>query len=117
LIENLLYEVLMMKNGKVALIVGGGSGIGAGAATHLAENGWQIGVLSSSGKGEALAKKFDGVGVTGSNLNVADLQKLVDDSLARFGRIDAVVSSAGHGPKGDILDISDEDWHLGMDYY
>ena len=36
---------------------------------------------------------------------------------ATRGRIDAVVNSAGHGPKGDILALSDDDWHLGMDYY
>ena len=37
--------------------------------------------------------------------------------MSRWGRIDAVVNSAGHGPKGPLLDISDADWHLGMDYY
>jgi NAD(P)-dependent dehydrogenase (short-subunit alcohol dehydrogenase family) len=31
--------------------------------------------------------------------------------------VDAVVSSAGHGPKGPVLEISDEDWHKGMDFY
>ena len=34
-----------------------------------------------------------------------------------FGGIDAVVNSAGHGPKGRILEISDDDWHLAMDVY
>lgn len=37
--------------------------------------------------------------------------------MHRWGRIDALVSSAGHGPRGPILDISDEDWHTGMDIY
>ncbi len=37
--------------------------------------------------------------------------------MTAFGRIDVLVNSAGHGPKGDIMEISDEDWHLGMDYY
>ncbi|MDH3236653.1 MAG: SDR family oxidoreductase, partial [Alphaproteobacteria bacterium] len=46
-----------------------------------------------------------------------DLKALVDGTMERWGRIDAVVSSAGHGPKGDVLEISDEDWHLGMDFY
>ncbi|WP_299347825.1 SDR family oxidoreductase [uncultured Maritalea sp.] len=102
---------------KVALIVGGGSGIGADAARHFSENGWQVGILSSSGKGEALAQKLGGIGVTGSNQSVADLQKLTDLALAHWGRIDAVVSSAGHGPKGPVLEISDDDWHVGMDVY
>lgn len=106
-----------MTDKKVALVIGGGSGIGAGAAKHLAQQGWQVGILSSSGKGEAIAKELGGIGVTGSNQNTDDLQKIVDAAMENWGRIDAVVSSAGHGPKGPVLDISDEDWHIGMDVY
>jgi len=102
---------------KVALVTAGGSGMGADAARHLAAKGWQVAILSSSGKGEALAKELGGVGVTGSNLEPGDLQSLVDAAMDRWGRIDGLVNSAGHGPKGDILDISDEDWHRGMEVY
>jgi len=106
-----------MTDQKVALVIGGGSGIGAGAAKHLAAEGYAVAILSSSGKGEALAKELGGIGVTGSNLNVEDLQKITDMAMEKWGRIDTVVSSAGHGPKGPVLEISDEDWHLGMDVY
>lgn len=101
----------------VALIVGGGSGIGADAARMLAERGHDVGVMSASGKGEALGNALGGLGFTGSNLVVGDLEAFVYAAMQRFGRIDAVVNCAGHGPKGDIDEISDEDWHLGMDYY
>ena len=101
----------------VALIVGGGSGIGADAARKLAEIGYDVGVMSSSGKGEALGKELGGLGFTGSNLVPADLKAFVAQALARFGRIDGVVNCTGHGPKGPILSISDEDWHRGMDVY
>ena len=37
--------------------------------------------------------------------------------MAKWGRIDAVVNSAGHGPKGPLLEISDADWQLGMEFY
>jgi len=103
--------------GKVAMITAGGSGMGADAARRLHADGFDVAILSSSGKGEALAEELGGVGVTGSNLEVADLQALVDKAMAKWGRIDVLVNSAGHGPKGDIMEISDEDWHLGMDYY
>ncbi len=102
---------------KVAIVVGGGSGMGADAARKLKEDGFEIAILSSSGKGEALAGEMGGFGVTGSNLEVADLQRLVDGTVERWGRIDAVVNGAGHGPKGEVLAIPDEDWHLGMDVY
>jgi len=101
----------------VALVTAGGSGMGAAAARGLRAAGFEVAVLSSSGKGEALAQALGGVGVTGSNRSDADLQRLVDAALARWGRIDAVVNSAGHGPKGDLLAIGDEDWHLGMEFY
>ena len=102
---------------KVALITAGGSGMGADAARRLAADGYQVGILSSSGKGEALASELGGVGVTGSNKSVADVQALVDAAMKKWGRIDALVNSAGHGPKGPVLGISDEDWHEGMEVY
>ncbi len=106
-----------MPTEKVAIIVGGGSGIAAGAARKLAEDGYKVAVMSSSGKGKALGESLGGIGFTGSNLKNEDLSKLVDLTMERWGRIDAVVNGAGHGPKGPVLEISDEDWHKGMDYY
>lgn len=106
-----------MPDKPVALIVGGGSGIGADSARKLAETGYSVGVMSSSGKGEALGKELGGLGVTGSNLVVADLENFVAQALEKFGRIDAVVNCTGHGPKGAVMDISDDNWHTGMDYY
>ena len=101
----------------VVLIVAGGSGIGADAARKLAENGFGIAVMSSSGKGEKLGFDLGGIGFTGSNLEVGDLKNFAEAAREHFGRIDGVVNCAGHGPKGEILEISDSDWHLGMDYY
>ncbi|MCG5073382.1 SDR family oxidoreductase [Paraburkholderia tagetis] len=102
---------------KVAVVTAGGSGMGAAAARRLAADGFKIAILSSSGKGEALAAELGGVGVTGSNQSTDDLRKLVDLTVSRWGRIDVLVNSAGHGPRGPLLDISDEDWHRGMDTY
>ncbi|MZR31970.1 SDR family oxidoreductase [Sneathiella litorea] len=106
-----------MASEKVALITAGGSGMGADAARKLADDGFKVAILSSSGKGEALAEELGGVGLTGSNLEKEDLQKLVDLAMKTWGRIDVLVNSAGHGPKGDVLEISDEDWHKGMEVY
>jgi NAD(P)-dependent dehydrogenase (short-subunit alcohol dehydrogenase family) len=102
---------------RIALLTAAGSGLGAAAARQLAAEGWQLAILSSSGRGAALAEELGGLGVTGSNLRTEDLARLVDAALQRWGRIDAVVNSAGHGPKGDLLQLTDEDWQLGMEYY
>jgi NAD(P)-dependent dehydrogenase (short-subunit alcohol dehydrogenase family) len=102
---------------KVAIVTAGGSGMGAAAARKLADDGFRVAILSSSGKGEALATELGGIGVTGSNQSNDDLKRLVDKVVAQWGRIDVLVNSAGHGPRAPILDITDEDWHRGMDVY
>jgi NAD(P)-dependent dehydrogenase (short-subunit alcohol dehydrogenase family) len=102
---------------KVAIVTAGGSGMGAATARRLAADGFRIAVLSSSGKGEALAQEFGGLGVTGSNQSPEDLKRLIDGALERWGRIDVLVNSAGHGPRKPILDLTDEDWHAGIDVY
>ncbi len=106
-----------MAKDKVALITAGGSGMGADSARRLAAGGYKVTILSSSGKGEALAKELGGAGVTGSNRSVEDLQRLVDLAMGKWGRIDVLVNSAAHGPKGPVLEISDADWHEGMEVY
>lgn len=102
---------------KIAIVVGGGSGMGAAAARRLAADGHKIAIMSSSGKGEALAKALGGIGLTGSNQSNEDLRRLVNQVMETWGRIDVLVNSAGHGPRAPILEITDEQWHQGMDVY
>ncbi|HEU0231355.1 MAG TPA: SDR family oxidoreductase [Burkholderiaceae bacterium] len=106
-----------MSKEKVALITAGGSGMGAAAVRRLAQDGYHVAVLSSSGKGETLAKELGGVGVTGTNQSQDDVARLVKLAMDKWGRVDALVNSAGHGPRAPILDISDEAWHTGMEVY
>ncbi|MDA0993593.1 MAG: SDR family oxidoreductase [Proteobacteria bacterium] len=106
-----------MSTEKVAIITAGGSGMGAGAARKLASDGYHVSILSSSGKGEALAEELNGIGVTGSNQSSEDLKRLTDLTMKKWGRIDVLVNSAGHGPRGPILELSDDDWHTGMEVY
>lgn len=106
-----------MSGEKVAVVTAGGSGMGAASARKLAAEGFRVAILSSSGKGESLARELGGLGVTGSNQSGDDLKRLVDETMARWGRIDVLVNSAGHGPRGPILDITDEEWHRGIEVY
>jgi NAD(P)-dependent dehydrogenase (short-subunit alcohol dehydrogenase family) len=101
----------------VAIVTAGGSGMGAAAARRLAQDGHKIAILSSSGKGEALAKELGGIGFTGSNQSSDDLKRLVDQVMQAWGRVDVLVNSAGHGPRDQILKITDEQWHTGLDTY
>lgn len=106
-----------MSSEKVAIVTAGGSGMGAAAARRLAADGFKVAILSSSGKGEALAAELGGFGITGSNQSPDDLARLVDGTMERYGRIDVLVNSAGHGPRAQILEITDEQWAKGMDVY
>ncbi|MBL8688440.1 MAG: SDR family oxidoreductase [Rhodospirillaceae bacterium] len=100
---------------KVAIVTAAGSGLGAGIAKQLAKDGWKVAVSSSSGKGEALGKSLGGLGFTASNEDPAGLERVVKGTLDAWGRIDALVNSSGHPPKGDLLAITDADWHRGLD--
>jgi NAD(P)-dependent dehydrogenase (short-subunit alcohol dehydrogenase family) len=106
-----------MNQDRVALITAGGSGMGAATARRLAADGYRVAVLSASGKGEALGRELGGVGVTGSNQSTEALGQLVGLAMSRWGRVDVLVNSAGHGPRAPILELSDEDWQRGMDTY
>src|SRR5437868_12868464 len=106
-----------MADKRVALIVGGGSGMGAAAARRLASDGYQIGVLSSSGKVKQLAEELGGIGLNGTNQSSEDIQALIDLAMDAWGRVDVLVNSAGHGPRGALLEISDEDWRHGLEIY
>lgn len=106
-----------MTTEKVAVITAGGSGMGAAAARKLAADGYKVSILSSSGKGEALASELGGLGFTGSNQSIEDLQRMADETMAKWGRIDVLVNSAGHGPRAPIIEITDEQWLTGMNVY
>ena len=100
---------------KVAVITAAGQGIGAAIARELKESGYQLALMSNSGGAVKLAEGLGGIATTGSVTNPDDLKALVDAAMQEYGRIDAVVVNTGHPPKGDILAISDEDWHTGLD--
>ena len=100
---------------RTALVTAAGSGMGAAVARKLAGLGYRVAVMSSSGKGEALGRELGGIGYTGSVTDPGALAGFVQTALDAFGRIDAVVNSAGHPPKGELMELSDAQWHAGMD--
>jgi NAD(P)-dependent dehydrogenase (short-subunit alcohol dehydrogenase family) len=100
---------------KVAVVTAAGSGMGAACARELAQRGYRVALMSPSGKAEDLAADVGGFGLAGSVTEVGDLESLVGEALDRYGRIDGVVNSTGHPPSGDILDLTDDEWHETLD--
>jgi NAD(P)-dependent dehydrogenase (short-subunit alcohol dehydrogenase family) len=104
-----------MTDKKVAIVTAAGKGMGAAIARVLAADGYAVSLLSVSEAAIELAEELGGIGMSGSVTNPADLATLVQRTTAAFGRIDAVVNNTGHPPKGPLLEISDEQWHAGLD--
>ncbi|MGA5130921.1 SDR family oxidoreductase [Streptomyces olivoreticuli] len=99
----------------VAIVTAAASGIGRGMASELAEAGHRLALLDIDEGVHDLARDLGAMAMTGSLTAPADLARLVDGTLERYGRIDAVVNGAGHAKNDDLLDVTDEDWHAGLD--
>ncbi len=104
-----------MADKKTAIVTAASKGMGAAIARELAAKNYNVALMSTSGGAEVLAKELNGLGLTGSVTKVDDLKKLVDLTKKTYGQIDAVINNTGHPASGPLLEISDEDWHLGLD--
>ena len=104
-----------MTQRKVAIVTAASRGMGAACARELARRGYALALLARSTEVHDLAAEIDGLAVNGSVTNESDLRRLVELTLSRYARIDAVVNNTGHPAKGELLDLSDDDWHTGLD--
>ncbi|MFO1323874.1 MAG: SDR family oxidoreductase [Burkholderiales bacterium] len=101
--------------GPVALVTAASRGMGAACARELAARGYRVSLLARSADVEILARELGGGATRGSVDSADDLDRFVAESLAAYGRIDAVVNNTGNPPKGPLLDLTDGDWHAGLD--
>jgi NAD(P)-dependent dehydrogenase (short-subunit alcohol dehydrogenase family) len=100
---------------KAAIITAASAGIGAACARELHARGYQVSLLARSDAILELARELGGIATVGSVAEPETLVRLVKNTLDTFGRIDAVVNNTGHPAKGDLLAITDEDWHGGLE--
>lgn len=105
----------MADQGKVAVVTGGGRGMGGAIARELHARGYRLALMAPSDSAETLANELEAVGVRGSAAEARDLETLVAAAMRAYGRIDAVVNHTGHPPKGDLLSIADDKWAQGVD--
>lgn len=97
---------------KICLVTGAGRGIGAAIAREMHLRGYGVVLMSPSDNCERLAAELGGLAHRGMVQNPDDLKALVDLAMTTHGRIDAVLNHTGHPPKGDLLEITDENWDL-----
>lgn len=107
--------------GKAALVTGGSKGIGKAVAMGLAREGARLGIVA---RGADLLEKTtreiqaathsEVVPFPGDLMKPGDVQRVVKDAVARFGRIDILVNNAGAAPGGLLLNLTEDDWALAL---
>lgn len=102
---------------KTALVIAAGSGIGAASARLLRERGHRVAVLARGESVQQLAADLDGIALRGDYTEEGTIEAAVAQVAEEWGRLDVLVNSAGHGPKGSLRDLGLEDLAQGFDLY
>ncbi|MFN8033907.1 MAG: SDR family oxidoreductase [Mycobacterium sp.] len=108
-------------DGRVAVITGGGTGIGRASALVLAERGADIVLAgrrvepleSTAGEIEALGRRA--IAVPTDVTDADQCRALVDTAVAKFGRLDVLLNNAGGGETKSLMKWTDEEWHQVLD--
>src|SRR5215469_16667617 len=100
---------------QVAIVTASSKGMGAACARLLAQRGYHLALFARGSELSNLAIELDALAVTGDLGDSAAIDELVHQTQQRYGRVDAVVNNTGHAAKGDLLALTDEDWHRGLD--
>lgn len=105
------YRKMLSLDGKVFIVLGAGHGIGRQSAHALAQAGAKVVCVGRrAAPTEAVAAQVNGHAFVGSATSREDVQRLRDETLARFGRIDGLVDILGQPLHRALTETTDEDW-------
>jgi glucose 1-dehydrogenase len=107
----------MFLKGKVAIVTGGNSGIGKAIVLELAEQGANVAIdyVSHPDAAEELERQIvalgdQTIGVDADVSKIADLQRLIDETVKKFGRLDIMVNNAGIETRTSVLDTTEKQY-------
>jgi meso-butanediol dehydrogenase / (S,S)-butanediol dehydrogenase / diacetyl reductase len=107
-------------NGKVCLVTGGGSGIGRATCELFLSEGARVAVMD---KNVAAAEETcrssrehgaEAISIHADIGRTEDVDRMIDETIERFGRLDVLVNNSGYGIAGSVTETSDEDWEALM---
>jgi NAD(P)-dependent dehydrogenase (short-subunit alcohol dehydrogenase family) len=97
--------------GKVALVTGGGTGIGAATARRIAAEGGKVVVMGRRRDAiDAVAAEIDGLAIAGDTTSIEQIDVAVTAARTHFGGIDILVANAGIELFGSVENVALEDW-------
>lgn len=103
-------------SGQVVLVTGAGQGIGKACALAMAKAGADVAVVDINGESaKETAAAIAALGRRSLALradlgNVAEIDRMIGETIAAFGRIDTLVNNAGVTRRADLMDLTEEDW-------
>ncbi|MBM3525331.1 MAG: SDR family oxidoreductase [Alphaproteobacteria bacterium] len=97
---------------KVCIVTGGGSGIGRATCRVFAREGAKVVVADRNADAATAVSKGlpDACALTIDVSRSTDVRRMIDDTVARFGRLDVIVNNAGYGTFGTVVDIDEQEW-------
>ena len=108
----------MSFEGKAAIVTGGGSGIGRAICQRLARDGARVAAADVNGDAaQSVAGEIGGLGVQVDVASEAAVTAMVEQAVARFGRLDFLVNCAGNAAFAPVAELSLADWQAVLDVH
>ncbi|MEV0904383.1 SDR family NAD(P)-dependent oxidoreductase [Streptomyces hokutonensis] len=110
------YRALLDLEGRHILVLGGGQGIGRQTCLAAAAVGAKVSVVDTDpARAKAVAEEVDGLAVTGDATDRAEMERMVEEAVERYGPVHGLADVIGISDWGPISEITDELWARGLD--